>query len=133
MSCTDDLTEAMREVTGVLGVAQAIFRRVTTPRGALLDDPDYGLDVRRFLHQAMTPEERATIPGRLRNEIRKDPRIERAGVTVVTLTTDELELDIRCETAEGPFELVASVTTARGILATATIEGVLHTIVAEAA
>lgn len=130
--CTDDLTETMKEVSGLLCVAQAVFRRLTTPRGALLDEPDYGLDVRRFLHRALTRAERESIPGQIRQEILKDPRIATVDVEILTLTADEFTLDIRCTTAAGPFELVTSVSTARGILASATIEGVLHTLAEEA-
>jgi len=128
LSCTDDLTETMAEVEGVVGVAQAIYRRLTTRAGGLLDEDDYGLSVRLFLHLPMTPAERASIPGQIRQEITKDPRIETVDVVVALITGETMNITINCTTAEGPFELVIDISAARPIVAGATVEGVLHTI-----
>ena len=41
-----DLDPYFRVVTGRTAVAQALLRRLVTPRGGLLGEPLYGLDVR---------------------------------------------------------------------------------------
>ena len=50
--CISDLDPAGRTVSGPEALAQAIARRLQTPRGALAaigDDPDYGLDLRDYV------------------------------------------------------------------------------------
>lgn len=116
LDCSDDLREDMALATGARMLAQAIYRRLTTPRGAVLDAPDYGLDVRAFLSRGMTAAELAAIPGQIRSEVTKDERIEDADVHARMTAPDTLELTIRCSTAAGPFELVISVTAAAAIL-----------------
>lgn len=112
LDCADDLSADMRTVSGVAGVAQAIYRRLTTPRGMVLDALDYGYDVRSLLHKGQTPIQKAAIPGLIRSEILKDDRIASVEVEVTTFTNDTIGLAIRCETAEGPFELVLDISAA---------------------
>lgn len=45
-----DLDPYFRTITGAECVAQAIARRLTTPLGGLLDDPEYGYDLRALVH-----------------------------------------------------------------------------------
>lgn len=108
-SCTDELRPG-RVVAGVDLVSDAIYRRLTTPRGRLIDDPDYGLDVRAFLGSALTPRELAGIPGTIRGEIKKDPRVDVCAVRVTRETaglgTEMLRIEITCTTAIGPFTSV---------------------------
>lgn len=78
LSCMDDLTEDVQELDGTdpRVVAQAVYRRITTPRGSLLDDPDYGDDITRFLSLGNTPAQLASIAGELHGEIAKDDRVD---------------------------------------------------------
>lgn len=112
--CLDDLTQNMKEIDGnnnIQIVIQSIFRRLNTPRGGLIYDPDYGLDVKGFLHKGMKATDILSIPGQIQAEILKDDRVETA--TVKILSADPLEgilkLDIQCETADEPFKLVLSI------------------------
>jgi phage baseplate assembly protein W len=120
LSCTDDLDPAMAEVSGITLLAQAIYRRLTTPRGALWEDPDYGFDVRELLSSTMTPAQIASIPGQVRTEVQKDERIQSADVRVMRTTALELEIGITCVTELGPFSLVLSVTAAAVALSSVT-------------
>lgn len=112
--CDDDLTPDMRELRSddPLIVAQAIYRRLITPRGALIDDPDYGVDVRSFLHKAMTPSEQRATAGQIRLEILKDDRVMDVDVQLANVQMRSFDLEIRCSTEVGPFELVGSVSDA---------------------
>lgn len=102
----------MRLVSGLPLVAQAVYRRLITPRGMVIDAPDYGYDLRSLLHKGQTPIQRAAIPGLIRSEVLKDERIATVEVEVTTFTHDMIGVAIRCETAEGPFELVLNISAA---------------------
>lgn len=109
--CLDDLDPG-RTVTGALLVAQAAYRRITTPRGAVIDAPNYGFDVRALLGKGLTPAQLAAIPGQVRGEILKDERVDSCSITA-TYTggpNGTLTLSIDGETAAGPFNLVLAVT-----------------------
>lgn len=132
LSCSDDCRLDMGEVTDLALLAEAVVRRLTTPRGMLLGDPDYGLDLRLFLSRGMTRVQREAIPGLIRQEILKDERIARVDVTIKQLTGEVLDLLIRCDTGLGPFSLELSVSAARVLFATATLSGTLLTMVTQA-
>jgi phage baseplate assembly protein W len=117
LDCTDDLTAEMREVSGPIVLAQNIYRRLSTPRGMVIDAPDYGYDLRTLLHKGMTPTQIAEIPGIVRAEVTKDERVEGADVQVTAYVDDAMTLAIRCDTAEGPFSLTLDVTAAAVVLA----------------
>ena len=112
-SCTTRLF-AGRVVEGARLLAEAYFRRLTTERGALLDDPDYGLAVSGLLNAGLTVSELASIPGRIRNELEKDDRGKREALRVVvrrsTTNVAAYTIAIHGETQDGDgFDLVLSV------------------------
>jgi phage baseplate assembly protein W len=116
LDCADDLDPMMSLVDGLRVVAQAVYRRLSTPRGMVIDAPDYGFDLRSLLHKGMTPAERAAIPGLVRAEVLKDQRIQRAEVQLTEVAPDALKLSIRCFTAEGPFRMTLHVNAAAILL-----------------
>ncbi len=112
ISCTTDITATLDEVSGdsSLAVAQAAYRRLATPRGGLIDDDDYGLDVRRYLGRPMTAQEVQAITGEIRNELLKDDRIDSVDeVSLVEASGQTFDLTVRCTTAAGPFRLTLAV------------------------
>lgn len=84
LDCIIDCTEDYAELDGDTprGIAQAIARRYCTPRGGLLDDPDYGCDVRGMLNHATTQASLRSLQTRMKNEAAKDERVERADIVV---------------------------------------------------
>lgn len=100
-------------VSGVELVREAIYRRLSTRRGQLLDDPDYGLPLSTFICATYTEDDAERIAGQIRNEILKDDRVERVVVdsNVVESVGGALgvtiELDCRC--GAGPFSLTVSI------------------------
>lgn len=124
ISCGQDFDPEMTELDGfdyrVLG--QAAFRRLDCPRGALPDDPDYGIDLRDFLHEGLTEQEIRAMKGRIGSELRKDDRIESVTVDVTpSLTVDGLRLRIviqivpRDPRFDGPFSMTLALSSA-GVL-----------------
>lgn len=116
-SCVTDLDPNGRTVGGTLLVAQDIARRITTPRGMVIDAPDYGIDVHDYLGDDLTAASIPRIKGEVTAEINKDPRVLSVIVTPtlsIVSGTDAtprqlLTLDIRGTCAAGPFVLVLSV------------------------
>ncbi len=109
-SCTTSLRTG-RLATGARLVAEAAYRRLTTPRGTLRggeDEANYGLDLTACIGSAQTAADRAAMPGRISMELAKDERIVETRVTV-TETTDgpATAWDVRIEagTTAGPFSL----------------------------
>ncbi len=109
-----------RLVSGARLVAEAAYRRLTTPRGTLRggeEEANYGLDLTACIGSAQTAADRAAMPGRISMELAKDERIVETRVAV-TESTDgpakSWDVLIECGTLAGPFSLrlgVSEVTT----------------------
>ncbi len=54
VSTFPDLDSSFTLITGRRVIAEAILRRLLTPRGGLAYDPDFGLDVRGWLNEDCT-------------------------------------------------------------------------------
>lgn len=111
--CMNDLDEALRMVSGVGIVIQAAYHRLTTT--ALIDDEDFGIDVRALLGRGYTADTIATIQPQIDAALQRDDRI----LTTTTRATLEpgtdangarLTLDVSGDTAAGPFRLVFAIT-----------------------
>jgi hypothetical protein len=102
-------------VSGVRLVAEAIYRRITTPRGMLTggeDEANYGIDLADLIGSVSTPAAVAALPGQIQSEIMKDERVESVDVNVTSASTGPSvtwNITIDAETAVGPFSLVLSV------------------------
>lgn len=114
ISCTTAIRSG-RTVTGVRIVAEAAYRRLTTPRGMLRggeDEANYGLDLSEFIGAQSSASTAAAFPGIIRGELLKDERIESVEVDVVeTQSGASITYSIRIvgKTNEGPFELQIAV------------------------
>lgn len=116
LDCEDDLNPLGSMVSGPLCLAQALVRRLSTPRGMVIDAPNYGRDLREYLHRGLTPDDVEAIPGEVRGELLKDERIEEVDVLATMPAVDALRLEITCQTAEGPLSLELNVTAAAVVL-----------------
>lgn len=121
--CWEDLTATLAETDPATtqSLAQDVYHRITTERGSLVDDPDYGEDVRGYVNEAMTERGLLSIGGRLSQEIRKDDRIGSVEVIpelqLVSPITLGLTLAITPEDpALQPFTMILAVTSAEAIL-----------------
>ncbi len=108
----DDLDELARVVTGVEVLRQALARRLMTPRGWLIDDPNYGLDVRRYLSDSIDAAKLMQIQGAVRSEVLKDPRVLTCSVVATmsgSFSARAVTLRIDGESRQGPYDLVVDV------------------------
>lgn len=109
-SCTDALRSG-RLVFGPLLVGEALYRRFTTRRGTLRggkEEANYGFFLPDLVGSADVKNEIASLPGRLRQEAKKDQRIEDCVATVTAVRAGPvttLLVVIRCTTKTGPFAL----------------------------
>jgi phage baseplate assembly protein W len=86
VSCDQDLDPStVLDPSSFVVLAQAIHRRLQTPRGKLIDDPTYGWDLRGELNKGITLAQVDGISRRVRSEVLKDDRIKSAQVTVQTM------------------------------------------------
>lgn len=109
LSCVSDLDMTGAEVSGRLLLGQALARRLQTPRGRLLEDANYGFDLRQYINADLSPVDIAKIRAGVESECLKDERVLGATATV-TLTNNVLIVTILVQDAAGPFSLVLSVT-----------------------
>lgn len=115
ISCGASLKSG-RFVSGVRLVAEAAYRRLTTPRGTLRggeEEANYGFDLTEVIGAVTTRGAIAALSGRIRNELLKDERIDDVKVTIVDRTFGvafEYEILVAGTTSEGPFALQLSAT-----------------------
>lgn len=114
MSCTTSL-QTMRYVSGAQLVAEAVYRRLTTPRGMLRgseEDAEYGLDLTSFVGKGDPLTVAVSLPGKIRAELQKDERIIDVRAEVLSVTegpATSFEIRIEATTDDGPFELTLGV------------------------
>ena len=114
LSCTTSIMTA-RYSTGPRLVAEALFRRFTTPRGMLQggeDEQNFGLDLAALVGSVSTPSAVAALPGQIEAEALKDERVESVTVSVTSTTVGPAtswNITIKAQTGAGPFSLVLGV------------------------
>jgi phage baseplate assembly protein W len=119
ISCVRDLDPGV-EVEGVTALAQALARRLDTPRGGLVDDPDFGFDLRSQLNKGSTQAEMNSLAARIRNELTKDDRVSMVSVTVAPLDTRgssvRVTVRVRPKNSSEPFSMTLAVTSAEIVM-----------------
>lgn len=110
LSCFPDLDPAGNTVSGQTALAQAIARRLSTPRGGLFYDPAYGTDLRAFLNEGFTAQRAYGIQSAIETECAKDERVRSASAAVAfNVATQTLAVSVALTTADGPFKLILAV------------------------
>lgn len=116
ISCAVDVDARMSEVDpfSTRAIAEALVRRLDCPRGALVDDPDYGLDVRGMLNRGTPATEIQALAGQIRSECQKDDRVDDVRVIVTPSPTGrELRIQLHVTPIDpevGGFSLTFAVT-----------------------
>lgn len=101
-----DVTEDFATVSGRTLLAEALVRRLVTPRGTLIDDADYGTDVRRWINDDVDDRIIAgTVAAEIDAELQKDERVRRS-TTTASFTNGLLTTTTSIIDASGPFRLV---------------------------
>ena len=105
-----DLDTTLGVSTGRLVVVEAIGRRLQTPRGRLMGDPDYGFDLAGYLNDDVTPSVIAWIQSQIEAEALKDERVVMADATVTLATSDILTVKLALVLSDGDsFDLTITV------------------------
>lgn len=132
LSCVSDCDDEFIEVASdtPLIIAQALARRFLTPRGTLLDDADYGCDLRGMLNRGVTQEELRSLHTRVTNEAIKDERVEIVTVSASIDTANTVDQTVQIsmvitprDPRIEPFAFVLRVTEAQVLLELSTQGG----------
>ncbi|HEX2863994.1 MAG TPA: hypothetical protein VHN99_05465 [Deinococcales bacterium] len=95
--------------TGPENLRHAILRRLTTPRGGLITDETYGLDVRAWQNEGMTEEQQFELVTLVAAECEKDPRVLSAVATWTTGDSTSGLLKVTLTTTDCPVPLTLPV------------------------
>lgn len=116
LSCLTDVTDDFAEVDpdSRQAVGQAIGRRLITKPGTVLDDPNYGIDVRTWLNRPVTAPILQTYRDLVMTEVGKDDRVASSTVVIgFSFNTREMRIAVRIvpkDPALGVFTLTFAVT-----------------------
>jgi hypothetical protein len=121
LSCVSDCDASFSELpaNSPLIVAQAVTRRFLTPRGGLLDDQDYGLDLRGYCNRGVTQLDLRTLQTRCVAEALKDERVSSCTIDVSTTGANSLSVKARITPADpgfAPFTFVLAVDSETALL-----------------
>ena len=102
-----DLDPALSTQSDRRALADAIVRRLTTPRGGLPDHPQYGFDVSSLIGRTL---ERNRIAQRVLAQVRAEEEVQEAALNL-TQSPDGtiITLELRVVDGAGPFPLAVSV------------------------
>lgn len=112
LNCLNGHGLAWGLASGSRNVANAIGRRLITPRGGLFYDPDYGFDTREYLGVALTRGKLAELIQGVESEGLKDVRVQAvvASVKVTGNPSVALDLSLSVTLADGPtFDMILSI------------------------
>ena len=111
VSLFPDLDGSGALVYGFTCLAQALLRRLTTPRGGLFYDPGYGTDIRGFLGESLGSNATGAIQQAIESEVTQDERVLNATATVTFIpAANTLIAHLTVQTGDGPFSLVIAIT-----------------------
>lgn len=98
------------EATDRANLTQALMRRLLTPRGQLIDDPNYGYALEDWQNEDVDPSGRelGRVAADVDAELRKDERV-RSSSTLATFKDDALTLVTTIVDQRGPFRMVTRV------------------------
>jgi phage baseplate assembly protein W len=94
-------------VTGFQVLAQALARRLLTRKGLLPSHPDYGVDLRLYLNEAVDDSALTRMRAEVVHELQQDERVQAVDASVLfSPATGVLTATVQGTTAEGPFSFV---------------------------
>lgn len=105
-----DISKDFALASSLDNLGKALLRRLSTPRGGLFYDDEYGLDIRSYLSAGMNQPELLAFTAAVGGECLKDDRIKDCTVDASYRQADfTLTLRLLCETEFGPYRLVLAV------------------------
>lgn len=98
-------------VDGTDNLGQALVHRLSTPRGGLFYDPNYGTDLRAYCNDSINSSKLASAKADAQAECVKDERVLSCLALVnFNFALKTLSVEVAVQTAAGPFVLVLAVT-----------------------
>lgn len=85
---------------------KVLLRRLTTRRGSLFYDADFGMDVRAWVNAGVTQQNLWELATLVKRELGKDERVSVATVTITPQVGDVLLIKADIATSRGKFALV---------------------------
>ncbi|MDB4929454.1 MAG: hypothetical protein JWM10_1938 [Myxococcaceae bacterium] len=99
----------LRTVGGLEALAQALARRLVTPRGTLYRHPTYGHDVRQYLNDDLDEGDLSDIEAAVAAELGADERVDEAAC-LATFADETLRLAVTVRPVTGrAFRFVLAV------------------------
>jgi phage baseplate assembly protein W len=119
--CRTDVTPRLDELDpfSVAGIGQALLHRLSTPRGKLPDDRDYGRDLQQYLSQPTDAVALRRYAGEISAECAKDDRVADADVTLTMSDAKNMRVQIVVEPRDpelSEFTLILAVTNGQTLL-----------------
>ncbi len=112
VDCLSGIGYVLGLASGYTVVANAIGRRLITPRGGLFYDLDYGFDVRSYCNAALTRGKMAELIAGVESECAKDERVQSARASIQATGFPDVSLAIRLDVelaAGGGFTAIMSI------------------------
>jgi hypothetical protein len=109
LRCITDVTPDLAEVDPArpMAIGEALLRRLITPRGGLLEDRNYGFDVRGYCNRGVPQDELRDLGGLIRAECMKDDRVEDLTISILQLGPNSLSIQLRVVPADPELESFA--------------------------
>lgn len=104
--CTSGL-QTGRLARGKTALAQALYRRLITPRGSLRggdDEENYGIDLSEYVGQVGYETSLLALPSVVRGELSKDDRVADVVAVVTTSTNSNGTIDITMAISVTPYD-----------------------------
>ena len=120
IACTTSIGPRFQLASGFINLANALVRRLITPRGTLDYAPDYGYDVRDWLNHDNGQASVFSLEAAIDAECQKDERVQSSSTTVDTSVRDTLKITVSVITAAGPFRFVTTVDKLNALLVSVT-------------
>lgn len=99
ISATPDLNFNYK--SGLANLRERLLRRLTTPRGSLHYDPDYGMDIRLLLNESLSPEVQYEYAVLIAVELEKDEAVFDATVDFFVVDQVTLRIKSAVQTTDG--------------------------------
>lgn len=104
-----DIDDSGRAISGPRVVMVMALRRLTTPRGSLDYDRDFGFDLRDYLNEDLSAADLATLQQEIASELTKDERVDDCSASV-TLLDGLLRIRISLTTTTGDMNFTLAIT-----------------------
>lgn len=104
ISALPDLSFGLK--TGRENLRERLLRRLTTPRGSLHYDPDYGMDIRLMINESLTAEVQYEFAVLIALELEKDEAVLTARPLFEILDQETLRIRNEIQTTDGVVSFI---------------------------